>query len=131
MKQIVVIVGVITFLTGCVTSQKRMDINAYNHFKVDCTYAETQKAFVALQQPTRQDRINSTLATTGAVGVVKTVFEGSFNQHMATRDGRYTAISKTLEHQLNRCDPNYVEPNVCDLAFPESPACQRYYSRRR
>jgi S-adenosylmethionine:diacylglycerol 3-amino-3-carboxypropyl transferase len=126
MKNIVIIVGVIATLTGCVTSPKRMNINDLDRYTVDCEYGPTQQVFLETQMPTLNDRIVSTNVTSSVVGSLVAWKEGSYDQHIATRNGRYAAVTRVKQDQLYRqCAPNYTNPNVCDLAFPESPACQR------
>lgn len=126
MKKLVIIVGVIATLTGCVTSPKRMNINDLDRYTVDCKYHDTQRVFLETQMPTLNDRLVSVNATSSIVGSLAAWHEGSYQQHVATRNGRYAAVTRVLTDQLNRqCVPNYTNPNVCDLAFPESPACQR------
>ena len=116
-------------LVGCASSQ-RMDIADLDYFQIDCSKYEEQKAFLKSQLTTPADRMASLFNTASIMGQIGTRMDGTYDQHEATRSRRYDAVVKLHLRNLNeRCVPGYQTPGVCDLARPESPACQNM--RRR
>jgi outer membrane murein-binding lipoprotein Lpp len=111
-------------LAGCASSQ-RMDIADLNYYQIDCSKYEEQRDFLKSQMTTSTDRLASLFNTASLVGQIASRMDGTYSQHEATRDRRYDAVAKVLLSRLNRtCIPGYQEPGVCDLATPESAACQ-------
>ena len=111
-------------LVGCASSQ-RMDIADLDYYQIDCSKYEEQHAFLTSQMTTTADRLSSMFNTASLLGQIGTRIDGTYDQHEATRSRRYDAVVRVHLDRLNRkCVPGYQTPGVCDLARPESPACQ-------
>ena len=111
-------------LVGCASSQ-RMDIADLDYYQIDCSKYEEQHAFLRSQMTSRSDKLSSMFNTASLLGQIGTRMDGTYDQHEATRNRRYDAVVKVQLRALNeRCVPGYQTPGVCDLARPESPACQ-------
>ena len=111
-------------LVGCASSQ-RMDIADLDYYQIDCSKYKEQHAFLRSQMTTSADKLSSMFNTSSILGQIGTRIDGTYDQHEATRGRRYDAVVRLKLDQLNRnCVPGYQTPGVCDLARPESPACQ-------
>ena len=106
-----------------------MSVDDLNYYQIDCSKRDEQIAFLKSQMSTVDDRLSSVFNTASLVGQIGTRIDGSYDQHQAIRNREYDAIARVKIDQLRRCDTNYRNPNICDLARPESPACQNM--RRR
>lgn len=116
-------------LVGCASSQ-RMDIADFDHYKLDCSKYEEQRAFLESQMSNTNDRVVAAFSTGSTLTQIFSAMNGTFDQHKAIHGRRYDAVARVQLRDLNeRCVPGYQTPGVCDLARPESPACQNM--RRR
>ena len=114
----------LTTLVGCASSQ-RMDIADLDRYHIDCSKYEEQHAFLRSQLTSPSDKLASMFNTASILGQIGTRMDGTYDQHEATRSRRYDAVVKVHLRNLNeKCVPGYQTPGVCDLARPESPACQ-------
>ena len=111
-------------LVGCASSQ-RMDIADFDHYKLDCSKYEEQRAFLESQMSNTNDRVVAAFSTGSTLTQIFSAMNGTFDQHKAIHGRRYDAVARVQLRDLNeRCVPGYQTPGVCDLARPESPACQ-------
>ena len=111
-------------LVGCASSQ-RMDIADFDHYKLDCSKYEEQRAFLESQMSNTNDRVVAAFSTGSTLTQIFSAMNGTYDQHKAIHGRRYDAVARVQLRDLNeRCVPGYQTPGVCDLARPESPACQ-------
>lgn len=111
-------------LVGCASSQ-RMDIADFDHYQLDCSKYEEQRAFLESQMSNTNDRVVAAFSTGSTLTQIFSAMNGTFDQHKAMHGRRYDAVARVQLRNLNeRCVPGYQTPGVCDLARPESPACQ-------
>ena len=111
-------------LVGCASSQ-RMDIADFDHYKLDCSKYEEQRAFLEIQMSNTNDRVVAAFSTGSTLTQIFSAMNGTYDQHKAIHGRRYDAVARVQLRDLNeRCVPGYQTPGVCDLARPESPACQ-------
>ena len=112
------------YLVGCASSQ-RMDIADFDHYKLDCSKYEEQRAFLESQMSNTNDRVVAAFSTGSTLTQIFSAMNGTYDQHKAIHGRRYDAVARVQLRDLNeRCVPGYQTPGICDLARPESPACQ-------
>lgn len=111
-------------LVGCASSQ-RMAVSDFDHYQLDCSKYQEQRAFLQSQMSSTSDRLVASFATGSLLTEIVSKVNGTYDQHRGIKDRSYDAIARVQLRNLNeRCIVGYQNPNVCDLARPESPACR-------
>lgn len=92
-------------LSGCTTPRARMDINDLNHYKIDCSRGEEQKAWLKSMMPTPSERAANAFSMTSMLGWANSARNGTFKEDRAFFDGRQEATARTLIHQIDMYCP--------------------------
>lgn len=98
MKKVFAVLAIFS-LIGCTTTH-RMDVYDLKYMQADCANKEAQIKFLETQMTTPWDRSLSASNTRGIYGTVRTIFEGTYDQHRAVEDRQYDAIAKRLIWEL-------------------------------
>lgn len=105
MKKLLAVTIMAFGLSGCFTTQHRMDVYDLKYMKVDCANKEAQIRFLETQMSTPWER---TLAGNNAyslLGSLSTMMGGSYEQHKAVADRQYDAIAKRLIWEIRSSCP--------------------------
>jgi len=88
------------FLSGCLTTTHRMNINDLYAMEPDCANKEAQIRFLETQMTTQMDRLSATYNTTGMMSGLISALNGTYTQHKAMANREYDAAAKRLIWRL-------------------------------
>lgn len=92
-------------LAGCTTPRARMDIADLNHYKIDCSRGEEQRAWLLGMMPTVTEQRANQIAMTSMLGWINATANGTIKEDRALFNGEQAATARTLIHQIDMFCP--------------------------
>ena len=104
MNKAILIVAIAATLTGCGSFQtpratlNRMDLQ---HYRIDCSRKEEQKAFIQRHMPSLQEKYSNAFSMTSMLGIGNAAVQGTLEDDYAMFNGEQEAAARIILYQLD------------------------------
>lgn len=105
MKKIALVSLAALMLSGCLTTQHRMDLWDLKYMKPDCNNKAAQIHFLETQLSTPWERALAANNTHSMFGAIRGMMNGSYDHDKAIESRQYDAVAKRLIWEIRTTCP--------------------------